>query len=86
MARLDHAALRTPNAGKLWMLPQQPDAHGLMPYEMAEIEECSNSLEQAIRDGDADADANVQNLGLTARCAWYTAEPSGGPGRTYFYR
>ena len=49
MGRLDHAALRTPNAGKLWMLPQHPDAHGLMPYEMAEIEECSNSLEQAPR-------------------------------------
>ena len=52
MGRLDRAAMRTPKAGKLWMLPQHPDAHGLMPYEMAEIEECSNSLEQALRDGD----------------------------------
>jgi hypothetical protein len=68
MGRLDHAALRTPNAGKLWMLPQHPDAHGLMPYEMAEIEECSNSLEQALRNG--------QEVNLAAQCAWYPSEVS----------
>jgi hypothetical protein len=66
MGRLDCAALRTPNAGKLWMLPQHPDAHGLMPYEMAEIEECSNSLEQALRNG--------QEVNLAAQCAWYPME------------
>ena len=61
MGRLDQAALRTPNAGKLWMLPQHPDAHGLMPYEMAEIEECSNSLEQALSNG--------LEVNLAAHCA-----------------
>ena len=50
MGRLDRAELRAPKASKLWTQPQHPDAHGLMPYEMAEIEECSNSLEQALRD------------------------------------
>lgn len=71
MGRLDRATMRTPNAGKLWMQPQHPDSHGLMPYEMAEIEECSNSLEQALRNG--------QELGLAAQCAWYTFEPKARP-------
>ena len=68
MARLDSAALRTSNAGKLWLMPQQPDEHGLMPYQMAEIEECSNSLEQALRNG--------KDLGSTTQCVWYGAQPN----------
>jgi hypothetical protein len=66
MGQLDYAALRTPNTGKLRMLPQHPDAHGLMPYEMAEIEECSNRLEQALRNG--------QEVNLAAQCASYPME------------
>jgi hypothetical protein len=66
MGRLDHATLRTPNAGKLWMLPQHPDEHGLMPYEMAEIEECSNSQDQALRNG--------QEVNLAEQCAGYPVE------------
>jgi hypothetical protein len=68
MERLDRAVLRTPNVGKLWMLPQHVDAHGLMPYEMAEIEECSNSLEQALSNG--------QEVNSAAQCAWYPSEVS----------
>ncbi len=71
MGRLDRAALHTPNAGKLWMLPQHADAHGLMPYEMAEIEECSNSLEQALRNG--------QDVNLAAQCAWHPLQASAKP-------
>jgi hypothetical protein len=62
MGAIDHTELRAPNASKLW-IQQQLDAHGLMPYEMAEIEECSNALEQALRNG--------QDISMVALCSWY---------------
>jgi hypothetical protein len=73
MGQLDHAALKLQramlkNSDRQSVASWQhvPD-YALMPYELAEIEECSLSLEEAIGKGDDDVAA--------AMCQWHTGYP-----------
>ncbi len=60
MGLLDRAALlMSPTKLHLALTPEQVNtaepAHSLMPYEIAEIEECSISFDEAVSHGDEDA-------------------------------
>ncbi len=71
MGQLDRAALLMSHADLHWALAHgtdQPVAsmhhpYLLMPYETAEIQECSITQEEALERGDAD---------LAAQCQWQT--------------
>jgi hypothetical protein len=74
MGQLDRAALLMSHADLHWALAQNTSQdmvslqhpYLLMPYEMAEIEECSITREEALERGDDEVAAQCQwHAGLT---------------------
>jgi hypothetical protein len=74
MGQLDRAALLMSNADLHWALTHSADQPAislqhpylLMPYEMAEIQECSITQEEALERGDGEVAAQCQwHAGLT---------------------